>query len=78
MPSTALSAHRLSRPGSGRALARRRLGRRPDETMEEHAARLTGQVPALSPSYGELARLAAQAAYSAQVVTDSDARAGVG
>jgi len=46
--------------------------------MEEHAARLTGQVPALSPSYGELARLAAQAAYSAQVVTDSDARAGVG
>ncbi|MHB8437612.1 MAG: transglutaminase TgpA family protein [Acidimicrobiales bacterium] len=59
--------------GTARALARQRLGRRPSETMAEHAERLCVRSDAVCAEYLALTTLAQRASYGDAEVTMHDA-----
>lgn len=58
---------------AARELDHRHLGRAPQETMGEHARRLSSGRPALARPYGELVTLATRACYGADALSHADA-----
>lgn len=57
------------------ALARRRLGRRPEETLVEHAGRVAPRLDGAADAYRRLAELAARAGYSSELLAERDSAA---
>ena len=58
-----------------RVLGRRQLGRRPDETMAEHACRVAAHMEGAAGAYRALSDMAARAGYSAEAMSPADASA---